>query len=213
MLRIVFSIISSVGILISCSIKPKEAMLPYYNSPDFTPHFITAQKAASEITHSIADFLCTDQNDSTITQKNVEGKIHIANFFFTACGSICPKMMGNLQTVTEQFKGDSTIVFLSYSVTPWTDSVAKLKRYADNLAAQPNWHLLTGNKAAIYELARKSYFAEENFGYNRDSTEFLHTEHILLVDKRKQIRGIYNGTLELETQQLAKDIAFLKMEN
>jgi protein SCO1 len=75
-----------------------------------------------------------------------------------------------------------------------------------------NWHFLTGNKADIYQLARQSYFAEEEIGYNKDSTEFLHTEHFILVDKKKRIRGIYNGTLALEMQQLITDIRVLRDE-
>jgi protein SCO1 len=212
MYRIVFLI--SCGILLmNCSSKQKIAVLPYYNTPDFTPHFISATAAEKEIYHTIADFSCSDQQGQHITQKNIEGKIHVANFFFTACGSICPKMMSNLEAIYEPFKTDSNIVFLSYSVTPWKDSVQKLKQYAEHHAIDlRNWHLLTGNKADIYKLARTSYFAEEDFGFSRDSSEFLHTEHILLIDKQKRIRGIYNGTLQLETEQLAKDIKTLKEE-
>ncbi len=212
MYRIVFLISCSVG-LVYCSNKQKIAVLPYYNTADFTPHFIDAAAAEKTITHTIADFSCSNQDGKNITQKNIEGRIHVANFFFTACGSICPKMMSNLKAAYEPFKKDSNIIFLSYSVTPWKDSVQKLKRYADNNAIDfPNWHLLTGNKAAIYKLARTSYFAEEDFGFSRDSSQFLHTEHILLIDKHKRIRGIYNGTLQLETEQLASDIEVLKKE-
>jgi protein SCO1/2 len=213
MYRIVF-LISSIIILMSCSSRQKTAALPYYNEPDFTPHFINATAAAKEIDHSIADFSCSDQEGRLITQKNIEGKIHVANFFFTACGSICPKMMSNLRTAYEPFKTDSNIVFLSYSVMPWKDSVEKLKLYAANNAIDlHNWHLLTGNKTGIYKLARTSYFAEEDIGFGKDSSQFLHTEHILLIDKQKKIRGIYNGTLQLETEQLAKDIERLKKED
>jgi protein SCO1/2 len=212
MYRIVFLISSAIA-LYGCGSKQSAALLPYYNTPDFTPHFENAVSAAKAIPHTIADFSFTDQEGATITQKNIEGKIHIANFFFTACGSICPKMMANLKTTFEAFKGDTNIVWLSYSVTPWRDSVERLKKYAEhNGITYSNWHLLTGNKADIYSLARTSYFAEEDFGFSKDSAQFLHTEHILLVDKNKKIRGIYNGTLELETQQLAKDIASLKSE-
>jgi len=212
MYRIVFLISCAIA-LTNCSSKQKTALLPYYNTPDFTPHFVTADAAEKTIDHTIADFSCTDQFGKNISQKNIEGKIHVANFFFTACGSICPKMMSNLKTAYEAFKTDSNIVFLSYSVTPWRDSVERLKKYADNNdISLVNWHLLTGNKAGIYKLARTSYFAEEDFGFSRDSSQFLHTEHILLIDKQKKIRGIYNGTLELETQQLAKDIEVLKKE-
>jgi protein SCO1/2 len=212
MYRIVF-LISCCIVLTCCSSKLKTAALPYYNSPDFTPHFINATAAAKEISHTIADFSCSDQEGNNITQKNIEGRIHVANFFFTACGSICPKMMSNLKAAYEPFKTDSSIVFLSYSVTPWKDSIGKLKQYAEHNAIDlHNWHLLTGNKAEIYKLARTSYFAEEDFGFSRDSSQFLHTEHILLIDKQKRIRGIYNGTLQLETEQLAKDIKTLKEE-
>lgn len=214
MYRIVFLISVSLA-LANCSSKKSDAAvtLPYYNTADFTPHFITADEAAKTITHRIADFSFTDQDNQNITQKNIEGKIHVANFFFTACGSICPKMMANLKPAWDGLKKDSNIIFLSYSVTPWIDSVPRLKRYAENEAIQSPWHLLTGNKAAIYELARTSYFAEEDLGYSKDSTDFLHTEHILLVDKQKRIRGIYNGTLQLEIEQLVKDIAVLKKED
>src|SRR5882724_10492539 len=212
MYRIVF-LISSALAFAGCSSRQKTASLPYYNTPDFTPHFVSADVAAKTIDHTIADFSCTDQFGKNISQKNVEGKIHVANFFFTACGSICPKMMSNLKTTYTTFKTDTNIVFLSYSVTPWRDSVERLKKYAENNdISLPNWHLLTGNKADIYKLARTSYFAEEDFGFSRDSSQFLHTEHILLIDKQKKIRGIYNGTLELETQQLAKDIEELRKE-
>jgi len=212
MYRIVFLISGAVA-LVSCSSKQKVASLPYYNTPDFTPHFVHADSAAATIDHTIANFSCTDQFGKNISQENINGKIHVANFFFTACGSICPKMMSNLKATYEAFKTDTNIVFLSYSVTPWRDSVERLKKYADNNEiSSPNWHLLTGNKADIYKLARTSYFAEEDFGFSRDSSQFLHTEHILLIDKQKKIRGIYNGTLELETQQLAKDIEVLKKE-
>src|SRR6478735_2330099 len=110
MYRIVF-LINCCVILTCCSSKQKAAALPYYNSPDFTPHFINASAAAKEIDHTIADFSCNDQEGANITQKNIEGKIHVANFFFTACGSICPRMMSNLKAAYEPFKTDSDIVF------------------------------------------------------------------------------------------------------
>lgn len=187
--------------------------LPYYNTPDFTPQFLNTDEAAKIISHRIGDFKFTDQDGNQVTQQTVNGKVHVAAFFFTACGSICPKMTAQLKRVQDAFAGDSSIVLLSYSVTPWLDSVPVLQRYAQKHnvnAAQ--WHLLTGYKSAIYDLARKSYFAEEEIGYTRDSTEFLHTEHFILVDRTSRIRGIYNGTLALETDQLIKDIRQLVRE-
>jgi protein SCO1 len=118
-----------------------------------------------------------------------------------------------MKRVSDTFSNDKEVVLLSYSVTPWIDNVERLNTYAhDNSISSRNWHLLTGNKAKIYELARKSYFAEEDMGFTKDSTEFLHTEHFLLVDGSKRIRGIYNGTLQLEIEQLISDIKQLKNE-
>ena len=192
--------------LLSCG--QQRQALPYYNTPDFTPHFTN-----KNITHSIADFSFTDQNGKTITQQSIEGKIHVADFIFTSCGSICPVMTNNLKTVSEAFKNDTNLVLLSFTVTPWIDSVAKLKKYTTlKNITNPNWHFLTGAQSRIYALARKSYFAEEDIGFTKDSSEFLHTEHIILVDKNKRIRGIYNGTLQLETDQLIKDISQLQQE-
>jgi len=214
MYRIVFLLLSS--LLVSCLDKKLEAIaLPYYNEPDFTPIFLTdTSEVKYKINHTITDFSFRDQDSILISQKNIEGKIHIANFIFTTCGSICPKMTTNLKIVNDSLKSHSDIVLLSYSVTPWIDTPSVLKKYkARNDITNPNWHFLTGSKNDIYSLARKSYFAEEDIGFSKDSSEFLHTEHFILVDKTKRIRGIYNGTLELEMQQMLDDIKNLENEN
>ena len=122
-------------------------------------------------------------------------------------------MTNNMKMVNDTLANDPNIVFLSYSVTPWIDRPHILKKYmARNEISNPNWQFLTGNKSDIYKLARQSYFAEEDIGFSKDSTEFLHTEHFILVDKTKRIRGIYNGTLTLEMQQLVSDIKILQNE-
>ncbi len=207
------SIAFCISLLFSCSAKKEAALLPYYNKPDFTPEFLAKQEVQQKITHTVSDFTMTDQHGKTITEKDIEGKIHVANFIFTSCGSICPVMTSHMKLVQDSYKNNNDVVILSYSVTPWIDSVAKLKKYAEaNEITSPNWHLLTGNKNDIYTLARKSYFAEEDLGFTKDSSDFLHTEHILLVDKSKRIRGIYNGTLQLEIEQMIKDIGELLKE-
>lgn len=191
-----------------------DGKLPYYETPDFNPHFFgNAAEAEKQISHRIADFTFTDQEGNAVTQADVDGKIHVADFFFTSCGSICPKMTNHMKTIGQAYEGDSDLVLLSYSVMPWVDSVGRLREFAADYGADArSWHMLTGSKSAIYELARKSYFAEQDIGYSKDSTEFLHTEHFILVDKHRRIRGIYNGTLDLEIQQLILDIAALKQE-
>ena len=212
LIRRIVCFLSFSFLIISC--KKDNPVLPYYNTPEFDPVFVQdVKELPSKIPHQISDFSFKDQNNQTITQKDIEGKIHVANFIFTTCGSICPKMINHMERVSSAFPGDQEVVLLSYSVTPWIDSVGRLNKYAkENGISSENWHLLTGSRAKIYELARQSYFAEEDMGYTKDSTEFLHTEHFILVDHNKRIRGIYNGTLQLEIGQLIKDIEELKKE-
>lgn len=199
---------------IACKSKPKEDRLPYYNTPDFSALFLyTDKEVDTKINHKISAFSFTDQHGDNVTDQMMEGKIHVANFIFTSCNSICPIMTKHMKKLQSEFGNNNEVALLSFSVMPWIDDVGRLKTYADeNQIKSKNWHLLTGNKAQIYNLARKDYFAEEDLGYSKDSTSFLHTEHVVLVDKTKRIRGIYNGTLELEAEQLIKDIKLLLKE-
>lgn len=214
MYRIVFLLLSSFWVFSCAEKKVQTIALPYYNEPDFTPLFIQDKQAVKDsVTHTIGNFSFFNQDSSLVTQQVIENKIHVANFIFTTCGSICPVMTKNMKIVNDTLANDGNIVFLSYSVTPWIDKPYILKKYrAGNEIANQNWQFLTGNKADIYKLARQSYFAEEDIGFNKDSTEFLHTEHFILVDKTKRIRGIYNGTLALEMQELIADIQNLQNE-
>ncbi len=197
--------------LSGCSRKQSEG-LPYYDSPDFTPLWLDANE--SDRMHKVAAFSLTGQNGDKVTDQSLEGKIYLANFFFTTCPGICPTMTKNLLKVQERFKGEDDIRLISYSVMPWADSVASLRNYEKTFNINGRmWYLVTGSTKEIYELARKSYFAEEEAGYNSDSTEFLHTEHVLLVDKKGHLRGVYNGTLSLEIDRIIDDINVLKKES
>ena len=218
MYRIVFLLLSSFYLFCCIGCKEKTDVpifLPYYNEPDFTPYFFkNKDDVAKLIPHKIDDFSFLNQDSLFIDQKTIMGKIHVANFIFTSCGSICPVMTQNMKMISDSLKNDSDIVYLSYSVTPWIDKPYVLNKYKKrNEINNTNWHFLTGNKAAIYKLARQSYFAEEDIGFSKDSTEFLHTEHFILVDKTRRIRGVYNGTLKLEMQLLIDDINTLESED
>jgi protein SCO1 len=212
MYRIVFLLLGSC-LAISCDDEKSSTIaLPYYNEPDFTPIFIeNKSEVQTKISHKIGDFTFLNEDSLMVSKQNIEGKIHVANFIFTSCGSICPTMTKNMKMVSDSLKNE--VVLLSYSVTPWIDKPSVLKKFkAKNNITNPNWYFLTGNRTAIYQLARQSYFAEEDIGFSKDSTEFLHTEHFILVDKSKRIRGVYNGTLTLEMLQLIDDIKTLKAE-
>lgn len=190
-----------------------EESLPFYHDASFTPRWKGESSFSTDTLHTIAPFSFTDQDGNTITNDTFKGKIYVANFFFTICPGICPKMTANLERVAERWKEDSDVLFLSHSVTPHIDSVSQLKKYADEHHIRSSqWHLVTGDKDQIYTLARQSYFAEQEIGIRLSTNEFLHTEHFILVDRQGHIRGIYKGTLELEAQRLAEDLAILRKE-
>jgi protein SCO1/2 len=199
----------------SCQKRASEQALPYYNTADFSPIFIDdEQQVNTWVDHTIRNFSLLDEDSAVISQQDVKGKIHVANFIFTSCGNICPAMTSNMKTVSDKFKSNPDIVFLSFTVTPWIDKPHVLKKYKLlHEIDHDNWHFLTGRKSDIYQLARQSYFAEEQLGFTKDSTEFLHTEHFLLIDRDLRIRGIYNGTLRLEMDMLADDIHTLLQED
>ena len=193
-------------------VKPKSE-LPIYNPVDVNPRLVDDKVKHINRGHRISDFRLTNQNGKIVTQDDFENKIYIADFFFTRCQTICPIMAINMAELQAHYKNDSDIKFLSHSVTPIIDSVSVLRRYADkNAAIDGKWEITTGDKKHIYELARKSYFAvlDEGDGGEQD---FIHTEQFVLVDKKKQIRGFYDGTDKEEIQRIFKDIAILKKED
>ena len=187
--------------------------LPYYNTAEFTPKWYTKKQLNTLKLHKIAEFSFIDQDGKKVSSGNVKGKIYVANFFFTICPSICPTMTQNLLVVQQTFKNDADILMLSHSVMPTTDTVAQLKKYANRWKIDSQrWHLLSGEKEKIYELARQSYFAEKEIGLQKDKNEFLHTENAFLIDKNGYIRGVYNATLALDVENLVKDIKVLQAE-
>ena len=197
---------------IACS-EPSPSQIPFYNEADFTPYFLTEVAAEKQITHRISSFEFYNQDSSLVKSSSLDGKIYVANFIFTTCNNICPDMISQMKRIEKAFLGNSQVAYLSFSVTPWIDDVKTLKKYSElNQIYSPQWSLLTGDKEAIYTLARKSFFAEESIGFTKDSNEFLHTEHFILVDQKGRIRGIYNGTLPLDADQCIEDIRALLAE-
>jgi protein SCO1 len=185
--------------------------IPYYHTADFTPLWL--EKSQLDTLHTLARFSFKNQNNETITNESFRGKIHVMNCFFTICPSLCPRLMDNMNLIQKAFKDDKNVLFASYSVTPDRDSVSVLRTYATARQIPDNqWHLLTGNKKEIYMIARKSYFADENIGVQKGENDFLHTENFILIDKNLHIRGVYNGTLPLEIEDLIKDIKELEKE-
>jgi protein SCO1/2 len=185
-----------------------ERRLPYYNTSDFTPHFLAS---VPDDYHHIPPFRLTTHTGATFTEKDMDGRICVADFFFSTCPGICPRMTNNMKVLQDTFLHDPRIQLISHSVTPEKDSVARLQAFATahHVNAQ-KWVLLTGPKLVIYDLGRKYYFVEEDLGEKRDTSIFLHTENFVLTDKKRHIRGIYNGLSLPAIQNLIADIRALE---
>lgn len=189
------------------------AALPYYGDASFTPRWLKPGDPALESLHRIPPFELTNQMGERVTEKMVDGKIYVVDFFFTSCPGICPKMTANMQVLQEAFQEDESVLLLSHSVTPDRDSVPVLRAYAEEHAAIPGkWHLLTGDRSQIYRLGRQAYFVEEDLGLQKSEYEFLHTENFVLIDPNRHIRGIYNGLNSSSVQQLIADVRLLQQE-
>jgi protein SCO1/2 len=222
MLKYIFLVVVGLFILMACNNTSNSiantktdslVALPFFNHPDWTPEWMNKEDTGYTTIHSIPSFSFKDQVGNNITEANVEGKIYVANFFYTKCRGICPKMTSNMLLLQEAFKNDSTILLLSHSVMSEVDSIKVLNDYATiNKVDSKKWHLLTGNKNEIYALAKQQYFAGDSVGFYQTGNEFLHTENFILVDQKRRIRGVYNGTLLLEIDRIKEDIHTLKLE-
>lgn len=190
------------------ALKPTK-MLPIFNPADVNPELVDSSVQFKSKYHTITDFSFTNQNGKRITQKDYEGKIYVADFFFTTCGSICPKMTTNLVDVQNAFLTNPKVKILSFTVMPDVDSVSILKDYAQiNGVNDTKWNLVTGNKKAIYALARKSFLAVKQ-GKPNELYDMVHTENFVLVDTKKRVRGFYDGTKKEEITRLIEDINWL----
>ena len=193
------------------ALKPKEK-LDIYQPSMVNYELVDSTLQHKKKFHKIAPFSLTNQNGLTITEKDYMNKIYVADFFFTTCPSICPKMTANMELIQESIKTDNQVLLLSFSVTPEIDSVQQLKRYAiEKGVIDSKWNLLTGDKKEIYELARKSFLAVKSDGDGGEH-DMIHTENFILVDPEKRIRGFYDGTDTNAMDELLSDIKVLQME-
>ncbi len=206
---IVFFFLSVVIVyLIYNALDPKKR-LPVYQPSMVNLELVDSTLHHVKKYHTIADFSLINQNGKTITQRDYENKIYVADFFFTTCPTICPVMTKNMVEIQNQIKNDG-VLLLSHSVTPEIDSVAQLKKYAlEKGVDDAIWNLVTGDKKQIYELARKSYLAVKTDG-DGGPFDMIHTENFILVDKKRRIRGFYDGTKIKDIEKLMQDLTILK---
>lgn len=189
-----FVIFSIVTISAFYSVLKPKPRLPIFNPSDVNPELVDSTIQYVAIDHEIADFKFTNQNGKVVTQKDYDGKIYVADFFFTTCPTICPKMTSNMVWLQNQIKNNPKVMLLSHSVTPDIDSVPILKKYAlEKGVIDSKWNLVTGDKKDIYYIARKSYLAVKT-GKPEEMYDMVHTENFVLVDSKRRVRGFYDGT-------------------
>ncbi|MEO6883616.1 MAG: SCO family protein [Bacteroidia bacterium] len=207
---LVFSAIVALGIGYFISAHPKPMhYLPYYGPKEVDSALVNGQYKRDTVYHRVGDFNVIDQSGKKISQKDFDNKIYVADFFFTTCQGQCLQMSSQMERVFKKYKNNSYVKFISYSVNPVGDSVPALAAYAKLHDADPNqWHLVTGDKKEIYDLARTSYFASVSQG-DGGADDFLHPKEFSLVDKEKHIRGLYDGTDSTDINRMMVDIDLL----
>lgn len=204
-------ILSAIIIYVFYRILEPKRTLPVYAPNDVSFELVDSTVQHVKKYHTIADFQLTNQNGEVVTQENYRDKIYVADFFFTTCRTICPVMTDHMAQIQEQLKSDQEVLLLSHTVTPEIDTVAQLKRYAIEKGVDDRkWNLVTGDKKAIYDLARKSYLAAKDIPFSE--YDLVHTENFVLVDKKRRIRGFYDGTDPESIDQLLQDIEVLRQE-
>ncbi len=204
--------ISLVAVVSFYSVLTPEKKLPIYQ-----PSMVKFQLVDSTIQHvkrfhKISDFKLVNQNNNIVTNDFYDGKIYVADFFFTTCPGICPIMKENMIDLQNEFIFDDQIMLLSHTVTPEIDSVSVLKDYSiENGVLDSKWNLVTGDKKQIYNLARKSYLVAEDIE-SELKYDMIHTENFVLIDPLRRIRGFYDGTNDDSIDKLIEDIYLLKQE-
>lgn len=208
----IFLLILSVIIicLIYQALKPKR-ILPIYDPYQVNKELVDTTMQEIRKYHKISDFKLLSHTGDSITQDLYKNKIYVADFFFTTCQTICPKMTQNMGRLQQALVNEKQVLLLSHTVMPEIDTLEQLQRYAKKKGVNSKkWQLVTGTKKELYNLARKSYFVAKD--YPNVPNTMVHTENFTLVDKKGRIRGYYDGTEEEAMNQLLEDIQLL-LEN
>jgi protein SCO1/2 len=209
MKKLTIPLVLIIGLLTACQ---NDKKLPYIGEPDVIKKMVDGKEVEETVYPTIPAFSFKNQYGETVTGESFEGKIYVADFFFTTCPTICPPMKKNMLKVYKAFNANPEVMILSHTIDPGHDSVAVLKKFADDLGITgKKWQLVTGEREKIYEIGEKHYFVSAR----EDSLEaggYIHSGHFVLIDKNKHIRGMYDGTNESETKLLMEDIKLLLKE-
>ena len=199
-----------VGSTAAYQILQPKPRLPIYNPSDLNPAVVDDDLERVGRGHRIGNFDLIDQWGNRADSSLLQGKIYVADFFFTTCPTICIDMGANFQRIQETYKDEERFHLVSHTVMPEIDTVEVMHAYGERMGAiKGKWHLLTGEKRELYRMARREYFAVMEQGTSFDEHDFIHTENVILVDEKKRIRGFYDGTSDLDIDRLIGDIQIL----
>ena len=199
-----------VGSTAAYQILQPKPRLPIYNPSDLNPAVVDDDLERVGRGHRIGNFDLVDQWGNKADSSLLQGKIYVADFFFTTCPTICIDMGKNFQRIQETYMEEDRLNLVSHTVMPEIDTVEVMHAYGERMGAiKGKWHLLTGEKRELYRMARREYFAVMEQGTSFDEHDFIHTENVILVDEKKRIRGFYDGTSDLDIDRLIGDIQIL----
>ncbi|HEY0056560.1 MAG TPA: SCO family protein [Pedobacter sp.] len=186
--------------------------LPILGEREPVEKIVDGKTVIDTIYQTIPSFSFLNQDSTVFTDKNLQGKIYVADFFFTSCTSICPTMHRNMLKVYQKFKGNKKVCIISHTIDFKYDTPSKLKLYSIKLdVAGDQWQFLKGTKDSVYKLAEKNYLvavAEDS----KASDGYIHQGWFILVDKEKRLRGAYDGTKPDQVEKLIGDMEILLEE-
>ncbi len=196
----------SAMIFTMCTQTPKKFELPILGNPKIVADTVNGAVVIDTVDHKIADFAFVDQDSTWVTNETFDGKVYVADFFFTSCPTICPVMKKEMLRVYEAFENNDEVAILSHTIDPTHDDVPTLNEYAKRLGVKADkWHFVTGEKETLFEIGETSYMVvaaedEEAPG------GLIHSGAFLLVDKQRRVRGVYDGTVPEQVDLLIADI-------
>ncbi|WP_439879578.1 SCO family protein [Pontibacter sp. MBLB2868] len=202
----------AVALMSSCNnSETSEQTLPILGEREVVERNVNGQTVADTLYPQIPDFSFVDQDSQQVTNSTFGDKIYVADFFFTTCPTICPKMKTQMLRVYEQYKDNPKVGFLSHTIDPKHDSVAVLKDFAERLNVKSDkWHFVTGEKDSIYDIAQ--YYLVSAMEDGQEAGGFIHSGAFVLVDENRHIRGVYDGTDPAQVDRLMNDIPVLLKE-
>lgn len=188
-------------------------VLPIYGDRQPITKMVDGKQVTDTVYATIPPFSFVDQERQTISGKNLDGKIYVADFFFTSCPSICPTMQRNMLSVFKAYQGKADFKLVSFTIDPRHDTIPVLKNYAEKLGAKADqWYFLLGKKEDVYQLAEKNYLV--SVSENKEAPGgYVHQGWLVLVDKKGRVRGAYDGTDKKQVDQLIADVKVLMDED